>query len=72
VSSLLVTGIGELVTNDPQAGPGPLGILRDAALVAEDGQVAWVGPAGVRVQYYRHPDVIAAWRARPGSVSSFQ
>jgi imidazolonepropionase len=45
VSSLLVTGIGELVTNDPQAGPGPLGILRDAALVAEDGQVAWVGPA---------------------------
>ena len=43
--SLLVTGIGELVTNDPQAGPGPLGLLRDAALVAEDGQVAWVGPA---------------------------
>ena len=43
--SLLVTGIGELVTNDPQAGPGPLGLLRDAALVAEGGQVAWVGPA---------------------------
>ena len=43
--SLLVTGIGELVTNDPQAGPGPLGVLRDAALVAEDGQVTWIGPA---------------------------
>jgi imidazolonepropionase len=45
VPSLLVTGIGELVTNDPQAGSGPLGVLRDAALVAEGAHVAWVGPA---------------------------
>ena len=47
VPSLLVTNIGELVTNDPQAGPGPLGVLRDAALVAEGAHVAWVGPAAV-------------------------
>ena len=43
--SLLVTNIGELVTNDPQVGPGPLGVLRDAALVTEGAHVAWVGPA---------------------------
>jgi imidazolonepropionase len=44
--TLLVRGIGELVTNDPNVGDGSaLGILRDAALVVEDGRVAWVGPA---------------------------
>ncbi len=42
----LVTGIGELVTNDPAQGDGSvLGVLRDAALVVEDGRVAWVGRA---------------------------
>ena len=47
MSSLLITGIGELVTNDPTLGDGsPLGQLRDAALVVEGGRVAWVGPAG--------------------------
>ena len=43
-ASLLVTGIGELVTNDPAHG-GPLGIVHDAALLVEDGRVAWSGPA---------------------------
>lgn len=46
--SVLVTGITELVTNDPAAGDGsPLGVLRDAALVIESGQVAWIGPSAV-------------------------
>ena len=46
MSSLLVRGIAELVTNDPTLGDGsPLGLLADAALVVEDGRVAWVGPA---------------------------
>lgn len=46
MSSLLVTGIGQLVTNDLAAGDGsPLGILANAALVVEDRRVAWVGPA---------------------------
>ncbi|MFT7841339.1 imidazolonepropionase [Saccharothrix sp. BKS2] len=40
MSSAVVTGIGELTTNDPG-----LGRLADAALVVEDGVVAWVGPA---------------------------
>ena len=43
--SLLVDGIGELVTNDPQAGSGTLGIRTDAAVVVEGGRVAWTGPA---------------------------
>lgn len=45
ITSTVVTGIGELVTNDPSAGEGPLGIVNDAALVVDDGTVAWVGPA---------------------------
>jgi imidazolonepropionase len=44
--TLLVDGIGELVTHDPTLGEGPLGILRDAALLVVDGRVAWVGAAG--------------------------
>jgi imidazolonepropionase len=46
VAAILVTGIGELVTNDPSAGDGsPLGLLHDAALVVDDGLIAWVGAA---------------------------
>ena len=46
MTALAVTGIGELVTNDPTLGDGsPLGMLTDAAVVVEDGQVAWVGPS---------------------------
>lgn len=44
MTSLLVTGIRELVTNDPRHGP-ELGIVRDAAVVVQDGRVAWVGHA---------------------------
>jgi imidazolonepropionase len=43
--STLVTGIAELVTNDGAVGDGPLGLVADAAVVVEDGVVAWVGPA---------------------------
>jgi imidazolonepropionase len=48
VSTTLITGIGELVTNDVSLGDrSPLGILRDAALVIEGERVAWVGKAAV-------------------------
>jgi imidazolonepropionase len=43
--SILVTNIGELVTNDPTLGDGPLGLRRDAAVLIEGGRVAWVGDA---------------------------
>lgn len=44
MSTLLLTGIGELVTNDPVHDGTPLGLLEDAAVVVEGGRVAWVGP----------------------------
>ena len=48
--SLLITNIGELVTNAPRdavsvASPGPFEALTDAALVLDAGHVAWTGPA---------------------------
>lgn len=44
MSTVLFTNIGSLVTNDPELGDGALGIVTDAALVADAGRVAWVGP----------------------------
>src|ERR1700760_2721162 len=49
--STLITNIGELVTHapddrDPTGGPGPFTARTGAALVIDDGQVAWTGPAG--------------------------
>ena len=46
--SLLITRIGELVTNAPAdagaaAGPGAFAVLNDAALVIEGDRVAWTG-----------------------------
>jgi imidazolonepropionase len=48
--SVLITNIGELVTNAPRdavsvASPGPYEAFSDAALVMSDGLVAWTGPA---------------------------
>jgi imidazolonepropionase len=44
VSSLLVTGVTELVTNDEQHGPA-LGLVPDAAVLVDGGRVVWTGPA---------------------------
>jgi len=38
MTAVLVTGIGELTTQDPT-----VGTLADAAIVVEDGRVTWVG-----------------------------
>ena len=47
VRRMLLTNVGELVTNDPapDRDGGPLGIVRDAAVLVEDGRIAWIGPA---------------------------
>ena len=46
MTATLVTGVAELVTNDPALGDGSaLGLLTDAALVVASGRVAWVGPS---------------------------
>lgn len=42
----VVDSIGLLITNDPELGEGPLGVVRDAALVIEDGHVSAVESAG--------------------------
>ena len=44
MSTTVITGIGELVTNAP-GGRDLLGTIEDAALVVEGSTVAWVGPA---------------------------
>jgi imidazolonepropionase len=46
VSTVVVDNIGLLVTNEPDHGEGALGIVRDAALVFEDGNVAAVERSG--------------------------
>ncbi|MEU8224419.1 imidazolonepropionase [Kribbella sp. NPDC048915] len=42
MTSVLLTNIGSLVTNDPAHG-GPLGEIQDAAIVLDGGTVAWTG-----------------------------
>jgi len=46
VSSLAIENIGLLITNDPSIGEGPMGIVRDAALVFEGDRVAAVERSG--------------------------
>ncbi len=46
MSSLVLTGIGELVTNDPVHDGTPLGVVRGAAVVIEADRVVWVGRSG--------------------------
>ena len=65
----LITNIGELVTNAPAGGRGRFAALADAALVIEDGRVAWTGPSGRAPACDRVSD--AAGRAvLPGFVDS--
>lgn len=66
--STLVTNIGELVTCAP-GGDGPLGVLLDAAVVAVDGVVAWVGPASLAPAADHCLDVAGA-AVLPGFVDS--
>ncbi|MGW1057413.1 imidazolonepropionase [Micromonospora rubida] len=70
MSSLLVDNIGELVTNVPGTGDGsPLGLRRDAAVLVEEGRVAWVGPARYAPAADRRIDAGGA-AALPGFVDS--
>lgn len=62
--STLVTGIGQLVTNDPGSG-----VLEQAAVVVEDGRVAWLGPAAKAPEADSSLDV-AGRAVIPGFVDS--
>jgi imidazolonepropionase len=67
--SLLLDGIGLLVTNDPHLGEGLLGLRRDAALVLDDERVAWVGAATAAPACDERVDV-AGRAVLPGFVDS--
>lgn len=43
MSSVAITDIGSLVTNDRELGDSALGIRSNAAIVVVDGKVAWIG-----------------------------
>jgi imidazolonepropionase len=66
--STLITNIGELVTNDPEA-DDPLGILERAAIVVDGADVAWVGPAHQAPDADQQVDV-AGRAVIPGFVDS--
>lgn len=70
MTSTLLTNIGELTTNVPAPGD-PCGTRRDAAVLIEDGRVAWVGEAA-EAPVVPDADVVdAAGRAViPGFVDS--
>ena len=71
MSSTVVTGIGELVTCDGTQGPvgDRLGIRHGAALVVEDGHVAWLGTAADAPAADRRVDV-GGRAVLPGFVDS--
>jgi imidazolonepropionase len=46
MTTLVIDNIGQLVTCDPALGEGPLGVLRDAALVLENSEVLAIEAAG--------------------------
>jgi imidazolonepropionase len=69
VVSTVVTGIAELVTNERSLGEGVLGLVPDAALVVEDGRVAWVGPSASAPDADRRIDV-GGRAVLPGFVDS--
>ncbi|HEX5407589.1 MAG TPA: imidazolonepropionase [Pseudonocardiaceae bacterium] len=62
--SVLITGIGELTTNDDE-----FGVLTDAALVLDSGKVAWVGSASKSPVADQRVDV-AGRAVLPGWVDS--
>ncbi|WP_448262590.1 imidazolonepropionase [Microbacterium aurum] len=52
-AGILFTNIGELTTNAPGLGDDPddpTGLMRDAALLVEDGRVAWAGRSDARTR----------------------
>ena len=44
MTSTLIMNIGQLVTNDPTHDGTKLGLIKDGALLIEDGVIAWAGP----------------------------
>lgn len=69
MSSLVITNIGELLTCDPAAGDGPLGIRRGVDLVIDQGTVAQIIATGGSPSADRRIDAAGAC-VMPGFVDS--
>jgi imidazolonepropionase len=67
-----LTGIGHLVTNDETVGQGKLGVLNDAAVVADDaGNISWVGKQTDLVNHFDgKPTDVGGRAVIPGFVDS--
>jgi imidazolonepropionase len=67
-----LTGIGHLVTNDETVGQGKLGVLHDAALIADNaGNVSWVGKQSELENHFDgKPTDIGGRAVIPGFVDS--
>jgi imidazolonepropionase len=70
MTQLVLTNIGELVTNDPSLGDGDLGIIHDAAVVVDDGVVSWVGSRTALPATDTAPSDLAGRSIIPGFVDS--
>ena len=59
MTSTVITGIGELTTNDPARvdSGGLLGLVGDAAVVIDGATIAWTGPAAQAPAADLHIDV---------------
>jgi imidazolonepropionase len=67
-----LTGIGHLVTNDETVGQGKLGVLHDAALVADNtGNISWVGKQSELASHFDgKPTDVGGRAVIPGFVDS--
>ena len=67
-----LTGIGHLVTNDETVGQGKLGVLHDAALVADNaGNISWVGKQSELASHFDgNPTDVGGRAVIPGFVDS--
>ena len=71
MTSTLVHNIGQLVTNDPAHDGTKLGVIENAALLIEDGVVAWAGPGADAPTHHIKRKLDAKGRAViPGFVDS--
>jgi len=69
MTSLALVNIGELLTNDAALGDGVLGIRHDAAVIVDDGRIAWVGSTALVPPADESIDVAGA-AVIPGFVDS--
>ena len=71
MTSSLITNIAQLVTNDPNHDGTKLGVIENAALLIEDGVIAWAGPvADAPTHHIKHRIDAHARAIVPGFVDS--